>query len=105
MEPSLSQTALQPTLERLERAHVENLAREAVEDFRIDFEDGYGVRSEVEEDGHAVETAREVARALAAGDLPPFCGIRIKPLNREMRDRSLRTLDLFVTTLVRETGG
>ncbi len=37
--------------------------------------------------------------------MPPFIGIRIKPFNEELRDRSFRTLDLFLTTLVRETGG
>src|SRR6185503_9812857 len=31
----------------------EKLRREAVEDFRIDFEDGYGIRADAEEDGHA----------------------------------------------------
>ncbi|HEX9762881.1 MAG TPA: aldolase, partial [Acidimicrobiia bacterium] len=39
----------------------EKLAREAVEDFRIDFEDGYGHRPDEEEDGHARSTAMEVA--------------------------------------------
>src|SRR5207302_7770369 len=31
----------------------EKLRRQAVEDFRIDFEDGYGNRPDAEEDGHA----------------------------------------------------
>src|SRR5688572_3068388 len=31
----------------------QKLEREAVEDFRIDFEDGYGNRPDAEEDGHA----------------------------------------------------
>src|SRR6185503_13201428 len=31
----------------------EKLGREPVEDFRIDFEDGYGNRPDAEEDGHA----------------------------------------------------
>src|SRR5690349_7958267 len=42
------------------------LQREAVEDFRIDFEDGYGNRPDEEEDGHAAAAAREVATGLAA---------------------------------------
>src|SRR4051812_1312265 len=33
------------------------LASEAVEDFRIDFEDGYGNRPDAEEDGHAAQAA------------------------------------------------
>jgi len=83
----------------------EKLRREPVEDFRIDFEDGYGNRSDAEEDGHAVAAAREVARAFAQGVLPPFIGIRLKPLSEELRDRGLRTLDLFVSTLAKEAGG
>ncbi len=83
----------------------EKLRREPVEDFRVDFEDGYGNRPDAEEDGHAETGAREVAAGLAAGSLPAFIGIRIKPFIEELRDRSFRTLDLFLTTLVRETGG
>jgi citrate lyase beta subunit len=84
------------------RARVaEKLRREAVEDFRIDFEDGYGNRPDQEEDGHAVSAAEEVAKGLAAGTLPPFIGIRIKPMSNELHGRSLRTLDLFVTSLSR----
>lgn len=84
---------------------VEKLRREAVEDFRLDFEDGYGNRPDEEEDGHAASAAGEVARGLAQGTLPPFIGIRIKPLNEDLRVRSIRTLDIFMTTLLRETGG
>ena len=82
---------------------VTKLRNEPVEDFRLDFEDGYGVRSDDEEDGHAQSAAQEVAAGLRAATLPPFIGIRIKPLSQELHGRSLRTLDLFVTTLVRET--
>jgi hypothetical protein len=83
----------------------ERLRREPVEDFRADFEDGYGNRPDAEEDGHAEAAAREMAAGLAAGTLPAFVGIRIKPFTEELRDRSLRTLDLFLTTLLQETGG
>src|SRR5436305_10453676 len=41
---------------------VEKLRREPVEDFRLDFEDGYGNRADEEEDGHAASAAGEVAR-------------------------------------------
>ena len=84
---------------------VEKLEREPVEDFRIDFEDGYGERSDEEEDRAAVESAAEVARGLEAGTLPPFVGIRIKPLNARHLARGARTLDIFMTTLVGETAG
>src|SRR3989440_318971 len=83
----------------------EKLKREPVEDFRIDFEDGYGNRPDAEEDGHAESAAMEVAKGMAAGTLPPFIGIRIKPFNDELRARSMRTLDLFVSTLLEESGG
>ena len=82
----------------------EKLGREAVEDFRIDFEDGYGNRPDDEEDGHALGAAREVASGMKEGSLPPFIGIRVKPLSGELRARSVRTLDLFVTELVEQSG-
>ncbi len=37
--------------------------------------------------------------------LPPFLGIRIKPLNEDLRARSMRTLDIFVTALAAATSG
>jgi citrate lyase beta subunit len=84
---------------------VEKLRREPVEDFRIDFEDGYGNRPDAEEDAHAAQAASEVARGLKDATLPPFIGIRIKPFNEELRARSVRTLDIFLTTLVAECEG
>jgi citrate lyase beta subunit len=81
------------------------LLREPVEDFRIDFEDGYGVRPDAEEDEHAETAAREVARGMAEGTLPPFIGIRVKALTTETRARAVRTLQRFAETLLRSTGG
>src|ERR1043166_4744797 len=53
-------------------ARVESkLAREPVEDFRIDFEDGYGNRPDLEEDHHAGAAAAELSRGMRAGTLPP----------------------------------
>jgi citrate lyase beta subunit len=83
----------------------QKLAREAVEDYRIDFEDGFGVRPDAEEDEAAVTTARETAAALASRQLPAFFGIRIKPFSAEARRRSIRTLDLYLTALVGATRG
>jgi len=37
--------------------------------------------------------------------LPPFTGIRIKPLSPELAPRSLRTLDRFAATLHAAAGG
>jgi len=81
------------------------LAREPVEDFRLDFEDGYGNRPDAEEDGHAVSAAVEVAAGARQGTLPPFIGIRIKNLGDELRERALRTAHLFIERLLAETGG
>ena len=83
----------------------EKLGREAVEDFRIDFEDGYGTRSDDEEDGHAASAAEEVGKGLADGTLSPFIGIRIKTFSEELYRRSIRTLDIFLTSLFNSTGG
>jgi citrate lyase beta subunit len=84
----------------------EKLQREPVEDFRIDFEDGYGNRPDDEEDRHAVAAATELAQAMNASELlPPFIGIRIKPLSEELRHRSIRTLDIFLTELAGQTRG
>jgi len=80
------------------------LLTEPVEDFRIDFEDGYGNRPDAEEDRDVAAAAREVASAMEAGTLSPFIGIRIKPLNEELRGRSLRTLQLFIATLLDRAG-
>lgn len=84
---------------------IEKLNREAVEDFRIDFEDGYGNRQDEEEDGHAASAATEVANGVANKTLSPFIGIRIKPFTEELRVRSFRTLDIFLSTLVEKTNG
>ena len=84
---------------------LEKLRREPVEDFRIDFEDGYGNRPDAEEDGHAKAAAAEVAKAFSEGSLPPFIGIRLKPFSPELRGRSMRTLDIFISALCEATGG
>ena len=84
---------------------VDKLRREGVEDYRIDFEDGYGHRPDAEEDGHAASCAGEVARGMEAGTLPPFVGIRIKSFSDELFPRAARTLDIFTSTLLEKTGG
>lgn len=84
---------------------IDKLRREPVEDFRIDFEDGFGNRPDEEEDRYAVAAADELAKGTQAKSLPPFIGLRIKPFNEELRDRSVRTLDIFLTELIRKTGG
>jgi len=83
----------------------DKLTREPVEDFRLDFEDGYGNRPDAEEDGHAQSAAAEVAAGAKNGTLPPFIGIRIKNLGDDLRERALRTAQLFIDRLLKETGG
>ncbi|MET8011887.1 aldolase/citrate lyase family protein [Streptomyces sp. NPDC005271] len=80
------------------------LEREPVEDLRIDFEDGYGPRPDAEEDAAAARAASLVAAACAAGTAPPYVGIRMKCLEAAVRDRAIRTLDIFLTGLT-EAGG
>ncbi len=89
-----------PALEGIYPRVVEKLRREPVEDYRLDFEDGYGHRSDAEEDGHSISAAGEVVAGMKAGTLPPFIGIRIKPLTEESRARSIRTLDLFFSAML-----
>jgi len=84
---------------------VRKLETEPVEDFRIDFEDGYGIRPDEEEDAVAVKAAEELAKGMKEGTVSPFTGIRIKPLTEDLKHRGVRTLDLFVTTLLNRTGG
>jgi len=84
---------------------VRKLKTEAVEDFRIDFEDGFGNRPDAEEDATAVQAAQEVAKGMKQGTLSPFIGIRIKPFTEDLKARGVRTLDIFLSTLLEATGG
>ncbi|MGC0319275.1 DUF6986 family protein [Kitasatospora acidiphila] len=80
------------------------LLREPIEDLRIDFEDGYGPRPDTEEDAEAVRVARLVAAAVADGSAPPYLGVRFKCLEAAVRARGIRTLELFLGTLLAEHG-
>src|SRR3989442_7729586 len=71
----------------------------------MDFEEGFGARSDEEEDRAARSAASEVATGLGQDSLPSFLGIRIKPLAAERAVRAARTLELFVTSLVERSGG
>ena len=83
---------------------VDKLIHEPVEDFRLDFEDGYGNRPDTEEDACAIVAAEAVAQGMADDTLPPFIGIRVKPFSPELYPRASRTLDLFFSSLLRQTG-
>lgn len=75
------------------------LASRPVDDLRIDFEDGYGVRADDEEDAAVLAAADALRTAVAAGTAPPSSGIRFKSLERPTRHRGLRTLATFVERL------
>ncbi|MET9643270.1 DUF6986 family protein [Streptomyces syringium] len=82
----------------------DKLSREPVEDLRVDFEDGYGLRPDAEEDAAAARAARLLAAAHADGTAAPYGGIRMKCMEAAVRDRGIRTLDIFLTALM-EAGG
>jgi citrate lyase beta subunit len=79
---------------------LDKLAREPIEDLRLDFEDGYGSRPDEQEDHDALVAARALAAGLGAGTSPPYVGLRIKCLETATRRRGLRTLDLFLSGLL-----
>jgi citrate lyase beta subunit len=81
-----------------QRVH-DKLGAEPIEDLRIDFEDGYGIRPDGQEDEHAWGAARELAAAMGERTAPAFVGLRIKSFEGPVRRRGLRTLDLFLDGL------
>jgi citrate lyase beta subunit len=84
---------------------IKKLQTEPVEDFRIDFEDGFGNRPDDEEDATAVTAANELAIGMHNKTISPFIGIRIKPFTEDLKSRGVRTLDIFLTTLLEKTNG
>jgi citrate lyase beta subunit len=84
---------------------IKKLKKEAVEDFRIDFEDGFGNRPDDEEDAAAVNAATELAKGMKNKTISPFIGIRVKPFTEDLKNRGVRTLDIFLTTLLEKTKG
>ena len=84
---------------------INKLKTEAVEDFRIDFEDGFGNRPDEEEDATAINAANELANGMKNNTISPFIGIRIKPFTEDLKYRGVKTLDLFLTTLLDRTNG
>jgi citrate lyase beta subunit len=82
----------------------DKLGREPIEDLRIDFEDGYGTRSDEEEDTDVARAARALAASQAAGTQAPSYGIRFKSFERPTRRRGLATLIGFVDQLLAAGG-
>ena len=87
--------------EHVHAAVARKLAHEPVEDIRIDFEDGYGPRTDAEEDATATATGTAAGRCA----MPRRFGIRIKPLTPELAPRAIATLDRFTTALVESAHG
>jgi citrate lyase beta subunit len=78
----------------LDRVHPRVAAKlrdEPVEDLRVDFEDGYGRRSDAEEDAAATAAGAALAATRVA-----LRGLRVKSLEADTRARAVRTLDLFL---------
>jgi len=84
---------------------IEKLKSEPIEDFRIDFEDGYGIRSNDEEDSHAILASDQLAASYQQSSVTAFCGFRIKSFQAETYQRAVRTLDLFLSNLLEKTNG
>ncbi|GAB3982359.1 aldolase/citrate lyase family protein [Actinoallomurus acanthiterrae] len=80
------------------------LARDPVEDLRIDFADGYGVRDDAEEDGHVAAAVEAVAQAYETRSLPYYWGLRVKSFADGGHERAMRTLDGFLTGLAERLG-
>jgi citrate lyase beta subunit len=81
------------------------LKNEPVEDYRIDFEDGFGYRTDAEEDEAAINCAKETAIAVKGDLLPEYFGIRVKPYSGEFGERSFRTLSIYLRELLSHTSG
>lgn len=90
--------------EAVHRHVLSALTVEPVQDLRVDLEDGYGIRSDDAEDADAVAAAEALRAAAAADALPASYGLRPKSLDPAVRDRGLRSLDLFLTTLAGDDG-
>lgn len=81
------------------------LADAPLEDLRMDFEDGYGRRDDQVEDEDAQRMAGLLAQWLLDGVQPRNFGLRVKSFDDAgLRARSVRTLDIFLTSLLEQWG-
>jgi citrate lyase beta subunit len=96
-------TGLMPEVAHAVHARVlTKLAREPIEDLRIDFEDGRGHHPD--EDALAEAAAQSLAESIERREAPPFTGIRFKSLEASTRRRGVRTLDVFLGVLCERHG-
>jgi hypothetical protein len=90
--------AVEDVRDALPRLRVK-LATEPIEDLRIDFEDGYGYRSDETEDADAEKAGRALAALIGRAGGPFMVGLRVKSMEARDRRRGVRTLDLLVAAL------
>lgn len=83
---------------------IAKLGAQPIEDLRVDFEDGYGLRPDAEEDAGARAAGAALAALTGRAQAPLLAGTRIKGLQPATRWRGLRTLGLLVEAAV-ENGG
>lgn len=91
--------------ELLAEAVTAKLEREPIEDLRLDFEDGFGDQGDETEDRWVVQAARDAVAGRSEKGAPGFVGIRFKCMEKPTRERGLRTLDLFLSELIKTGGG
>ncbi len=101
----LGKTWSEPFAERVFSSTLAKLqSLSAVEDYRIDFEDGYGQRSNEEEDAHTTAAAANLVKAAQENSLSGRVGLRPKALAIATLKRSLRTIILFIEEFARLGG-
>src|SRR5690625_4149449 len=96
----LSEAAVAEALPRVRT----KLAEDPVEDLRVDLEDGYGDRGDETEDAHVLAAADALVTDLAKGQAPAYIGIRMKGMEAAGRHRGVRSLTLFLQTLLEGHG-
>jgi len=83
---------------------ITKLGSQPIEDVRVDFEDGYGLRPDAEEDEAATAAGIALAELARRPDAPLLAGTRIKGLQASTRWRGLKTLELLVSSAVSRGG-
>lgn len=98
-DPQTQEWLIQQVFKRVQH----KLNETSIEDFRIDFEDGFGPRSPGEEDAAALQSSDALAQAQETRGLPRRIGIRIKSLAEPTRARAIRTLTFFLCRFLSRT--
>jgi citrate lyase beta subunit len=80
------------------------LATRPMDDLRIDCEDGYGARSDEEEDADASRAGATLAGWRDAAGAPLVVGIRCRSLDPATRGRAVRTIDRVLSAAIAAGG-